>query len=545
MSPLQILTVRQQQELNKAILQYLKPILTENTGNVNLTIALSNILQTPLSSIDDNNNNIIPNYLEKKWSTVLRLQKKIIDLENEISNYKAIIDASNTTDALSKHTSLLTKDKINWLPNNAIKTFKTQAQQLIQSVTIHPFLPIIHSGCSDGSLISWNLVNDDTLIPEKFIKAHTRAINKIRWSNAPLDLSAGKSLIPDKNKSYILATCSADLSIKIWDGATYKQIRTLSGHEHTVSSIAFSKSTPHILYSVSRDKTVKIWDLTSGFCIKSFVGHSDWVRDIDVISVNSQLLMTNIKESSEIGDFIVTCSNDQSVRLSHADSGTGISLLIGHTHVIETVKFLPLHSNYFIDKYLTNNSDKFPNISPSFFSDPVYTQTLGFKYCISAGRDNLIKLWLLPPPVLRPHRHPLPSQQNNSQGWLIAELVGHQSWVKALSIHPNGRFIFSGSDDKTIRVWDLDNLNQTGNVKCIRTLTGHDGFINDLNFASFEIESDINSKKKQDVVINPKKEDGSDKSTEQLHKELMKFIESKMRCLFLSGGVDNAVKLWS
>lgn len=537
----QILTVRQQQELNKAILQYLKPIFNENTGNPNLIIAVSNILQTPLNTVDDNNNNIIPNYLEKKWSTVLRLQKKIIDLENEINNYKTILDTANSEN-LKNNSTIISKDKINWLPSNSIKTFKTQAQQLVQSVTIHPFLPIIHSGCSDGSLISWNLVNDDTLIPEKIIKAHTRAINKIRWSNAPLDLSAGKSMIPDKNKSYMLATCSSDLSIKIWDGATYKQMRTLSGHEHTVSSIAYSKVKPHILYSVSRDKTVKIWDLTSGFCVKSFIGHSDWVRDIDVISINSKLMLSNTKASSDLGDFIVTCSNDQSVRLSHPESGTGLSLLIGHTHVIETVKFLPLHSNFFIDKYLIDNSESFPNIPPSIFDDPIYKDTIGFKYCISAGRDNIIKLWLLPPPVLRPHRYPLPSQQNNSQGWLIADLIGHQSWVKSLSVHPNGRFIFSGSDDKTIKVWDLESLNQVRSIKCIKTLTGHEGFITDTNFASFEIDSDIGNKSNQGKQTDDNK---TEKSREELHKELMNFIQSKMRCLFLSGGVDNAVKLWS
>jgi len=37
---------------------------------------------------------------------------------------------------------------------------------------------------------------------------------------------------------------------------------------------------------VSRDKSVKVWDLVNGYCIKTFIGHSDWVRDIDVISVN-------------------------------------------------------------------------------------------------------------------------------------------------------------------------------------------------------------------------------------------------------------------
>lgn len=506
-----ILTSRQQQELNKAILQYFRPIVEPN-----LLETLATKLETPLESSED----VIPNYLEKKWSTVLRLQKKIIDLETDISNYKSAMASTPEGPVL--------KDKINWLPKNTPKTLKTQSHQLVQSVALHPELPMVYCGCSEGSLITWNLVNDDILIPEKIVRAHTRGIDKIKWSNVPIDLKAGK-------KTYVLATCSSDLAIKIWDDSS-NQLRTLSGHEHTVSSIAFSQVNPHILYSVSRDKTVKIWDLITGFCLKSFVGHSDWVRDIDVISTNSKILPYAAKESAEtaLGDFLVTCSNDQSVRLSHAESGTGIALLIGHTHVVETVKFLPLHSNFYLDTFLSQNPDLFPNLSSQIFEDPLYEDVLGFKYCISAGRDNTVKLWLLPVPVLRPHRPPLPSQQNNSQGWLIADLVGHQSWVKTLCVHPNGRFIFSAGDDKTIRVWDLESLSSTRTVQCIKVYSGHEGFITDLSFAT----------EKQEKSNEESKEE-STKSKEELHKELLAYIESNMRCLVVSGGVDSAVKVWT
>lgn len=521
----QILTARQQQELNKAIVQYIKPVTEESLDN-DLIKKLSDSLNVQLSSIDDV---VIPNYLEKKWSTVLRLQRKIIDLEGEISNLRTVIDSQQIVPSASA--SVIGKDKINWLPNSSIKSFKTQSHQLVHSVSIHPYLPIILGGCSDGSLIIWNLVNDESLIPEKIIKAHVRGINTIAWSKRPVEFHESK------NSTYVIATSSSDLSIKIWDGATFKHIRTLTGHEHTISSVVFSTTKPNILYSVSRDKTVKVWDLINGYCIKSFVGHSDWVRDIDVISVNSNLLVEQPDINPELGDFLVTCSNDQSIRVSHAESGTGLSLSIGHTHVIECVKFLPFHSNFIIDKYIKGNESIFPNISSEVINDPNYANLLGYKYCISGGRDNSIKLWLLPPPIFRPHRHPLPSQLNNSQGWLIADLIGHQSWVKSLNIHPNGRFIFSGGDDKTIKIWDLASLNVNGRVKCVKNLIGHEGFINDIEFASFEITNNFEPLKAEENIKT--------KTEEDRNNELMKLIESKMRCLFISGGVDNCIKLWS
>ena len=33
--------------------------------------------------------------------------------------------------------------------------------------------------------------------------------------------------------------------------------------------------------------------------------------------------------------------------------------------------------------------------------------------------------------------------------------LGHSSWVNAVAISPDGKYIVSGSNDKSIKVWDL------------------------------------------------------------------------------------------
>lgn len=40
-------------------------------------------------------------------------------------------------------------------------------------------------------------------------------------------------------------------------------------------------------------------------------------------------------------------------------------------------------------------------------------------------------------------------------GCCIHVFHGHDNWVKGLDIHPTGKWIYSASDDKTIRVWDM------------------------------------------------------------------------------------------
>ena len=47
-------------------------------------------------------------------------------------------------------------------------------------------------------------------------------------------------------------------------------------------------------------------------------------------------------------------------------------------------------------------------------------------------------------------------------------LEGHQDWVFAVAITPDGRRVVSGSQDKTLTVWDLE----TGALICTFTCEG-------------------------------------------------------------------------
>lgn len=61
----------------------------------------------------------------------------------------------------------------------------------------------------------------------------------------------------------ILATCSYDRQIQLWDAATGAPLRTLSGHNGAVFELAFS-SDGTLLASASADDTVKIWRVADG-----------------------------------------------------------------------------------------------------------------------------------------------------------------------------------------------------------------------------------------------------------------------------------------
>ena len=57
---------------------------------------------------------------------------------------------------------------------------------------------------------------------------------------------------------------------------------------------------------------------------------------------------------------------------------------------------------------------------------------------------------------------------------LYRVIAGHTGWVKCAAIEPNNEWFATGSNDRTIKIWDL----ATGTIKL--TYTGHVAAVKDL-----------------------------------------------------------------
>lgn len=119
------------------------------------------------------------------------------------------------------------------------------------------------SASEDATLKSWDYETGEY---ERTLKGHTEAIQDVAFDES------GKLLGNLVNNFYIcflfisifIVSCSADMSIKLWDfSQTYECIRTMQGHEHSVSGVCFLKGGDFIVSS-SRDKTIKMWEVNTG-----------------------------------------------------------------------------------------------------------------------------------------------------------------------------------------------------------------------------------------------------------------------------------------
>ena len=111
----------------------------------------------------------------------------------------------------------------------------------------------------------------------------------------------------------LLASGSADKTIKRWNLHTGQELRTLTGHSGAVYCVAISRD-GQLLISGSTDNTIKLWDLLTGQELRTFTGHSDLFLALPSVLMGSFLPVGAAIKLSSSG----TCLPDKNFILSLA-----------------------------------------------------------------------------------------------------------------------------------------------------------------------------------------------------------------------------------
>lgn len=274
----------------------------------------------------------------------------------------------------------------------------------------------------------------------------------------------------------ILATGSADNTVKIWQSDTGKLIRTLLGHSDTVNCIAFSPSsgaeTPPLIASGSGDKTIKIWQLDTGKLIHTLTGHS-----VTVFSI----------AFSPDGEMLASASGDGTIRLWHPGTGKLFNVLAGHSDFVESVAFSP--SGDRIASGSWDNTIRIWQVSTGKLLHTIKGHSGGIwsvtfspdsQTLASNSGDNTIKLWHPETGTLNytltensdsawsvifsPDGQTLASDSGNDtiKIWHLpsrkvrSTLSGHLSQVRSIAFSRDGKMLATGSDDKTFKIWRFE-----------------------------------------------------------------------------------------
>lgn len=292
----------------------------------------------------------------------------------------------------------------------------------------------------------------------------------------------------DKNAT-VLATGSADGSVRIWNAQSKQLIAQASGHSERVRSIAVSSDGKRVI-SGSQDSTVRIWDTNSGTHLNIFRGHKEEVvsvtinPDNEIISVSgnkvwkwdaatgnriSELVNVPVGASGALysrdGNTLCMWGNSGDVWICDGASNE-VLFKLDHGNAINVGSF-----NFDSSMIATGSSNGIVNIWNTSTGELQYTfqgstnniRSVAFskngKLFASGQGDRAIYLWSL------------------TTGELITILYGHAEVISGLQFIDEDRKLYSSSWDRSLRLWNMEDPEPN------MTLRGHEAEVTSTAFS--------------------------------------------------------------
>ena len=253
------------------------------------------------------------------------------------------------------------------------------------------------------------------------LEGHTDPVYAVAWSR----------------DGQTIATAGFDGTVRLWNAASRKQIKSLEGHTKLVLAVAFSPDGTQVV-SGSLDKTARIWSYSVEWC-ESKAGRSWFQPRALAVKPDGKQVAAASGNAVKIWDL----ATGKVIKDLEGSGGEVVSLAWGkapgqlacgdRSHTIRLWK---------------------EDFTPEGKIEAPAGSVLGLAYVpgkpllVSAGSDGLARVWQLP--AGQPVR------------------IDAKAPVSALAASGDGSKVASASTDKVVRVWTMpDN-------KLVREITGND-----------------------------------------------------------------------
>jgi WD40 repeat protein len=121
----------------------------------------------------------------------------------------------------------------------------------------------------------------------------------------------------------MLASCSHDTDVIVWNLVTGTMMHHLVGHTYPVYDLIVISS--HLIASCSEDKTIKVWNIINGTLAQTLNGHKGSVASLDMTSNG---LLVSASSDGTIKYWQVSSTKQQITIERSIDTGSQIEALL-------------------------------------------------------------------------------------------------------------------------------------------------------------------------------------------------------------------------
>jgi len=246
----------------------------------------------------------------------------------------------------------------------------------------------------------------------------------------------------------LLAIASMNNAIQIWDPATGQVVNTLEGHTAPVHCVAWSPSGT-FLVSASEDRTTRTWNVASASLIQT-EHHADPVLDV-AWSPDERFLMSGcgnrtiriweastgrcvkVVEGERVQVFDVAWSPDGRFFASTSDSANG-NVHLWDANTNQMIKTLSGHSNWVAGVVWKTDPESPPDI---IGWTAVMAWSPDGRFLATGSWDKSICIW------------------DVATGAIVHRLVGHADLLTCVAWSPDGRFLASTAKSSPMFLWDV------------------------------------------------------------------------------------------
>lgn len=255
------------------------------------------------------------------------------------------------------------------------------------------------------------------------------------------------ALAPAPSGSRFVASLESD-AVDIFDAGSKAIVRKLGSHPQPAMAVAWSHDGELI---ASGDESARIfeWNAETGAKLRTMQGH---IRGIQDLSFNYP------------GTLLVSTGKDDALKVWDLETGKPRKTILGEGANFYSACFRGKTNDFGVGILGFGAREYDPTGQPrGFYTDKdgqgifdIAFNSAGTR-AVTAGRDGLAIIW------------------DAATKQRLGSLHGHQDWVVHCAFSPNGQWIATSGDDRTVRIWspytfkqvaELDNEQAVGSPLC-------------------------------------------------------------------------------